>query len=467
MKKTFVSLLLVIALLLGTVHVLAEDVQIGYANTETKIYMSASEKGVVDGTVDLGTQVRVEEELLAEGTGWYRVTILSSGKTGWIPADDIDLVIAKKPITRTDTAPERAGVTRVTNEHAYPVLTASGLVDPDTLPGAPDPSQYHLIEIGTEDSIVPAIKARLNELGFNGGSKSEKFTKDFVNPIKSFQRKNGLTEDGICSPEFQAALFSLNAKNSKGITPEPADPIAITQGNVKSSGGRGTISFTVKNQTGAKVDAFDFRMKLYSTYGERFLLSGFSDKVTLTDEVAAFDMSEERTTINRNSSLQISMGMGDYYFAGCMIAITAYHTEDGKTVVIPDDELHWFAFGKGVEKGYQTRLITPLTETEKQLASDWLLGVKGLYVDDEIAEAYSSRGGFMITSMTPDSPADAAGLQTGDVLLAIGDVRIFGSSSLDRARAAIAAGDTVDVLFYRNGAVWVTQLTRPSDEVSL
>lgn len=44
MKKTLASLLLVIALLLGTVHVLAEDVQIGYANTETKIYMSASEK---------------------------------------------------------------------------------------------------------------------------------------------------------------------------------------------------------------------------------------------------------------------------------------------------------------------------------------------------------------------------------------------------------------------------------------
>ena len=467
MKKTFVSLLVVFALLLGTVPALAEDVQIGYANTETKIYMSASEKGVVDGTVDMGTQVRVEEELLAEGTGWYRVTLIASGKTGWIPADDIDLVIAKKPITRTETASMRAGVTQVTDERAYPVLTASGLVDPDTLPGAPDPSQYHLIEIGMEDDMVPAIKARLNALGFNGGSNSKKLTKDFVNPIKNFQRKNGMTDDGVCSPEFQAALFSLKAKNNKGVTPEPEDPIQITQGNVKSSGGRGTITFTVKNLTGAKVDAFDFRMKLYSTYGDRFLLSSFSEKVTMADEVAAFDMSEERATINRNSTLQISMGMGDYYFAGCMIAISAYHTENGETVMIPNDELHWFAFGKGVEKGYQARLITPLTEREKQLASDWLLGVKGIYVDDEIAEAYDSRGGFMISSMTPDSPADAAGLQAGDILLAIGDVRIFGGSSLDRARAAIAEGETVDVLFYRNGAVWVTQLTRPSNSMSL
>ena len=73
----------------------------------------------------------------------------------------------------------------------------------------------------------------------------------------------------------------------------------------------------------------------------------------------------------------------------------------------------------------------------------------------------------MINAMTEGSPADLAGLQAGDVLLAIGDVRIFGQTSLARAMAAIGEGETVTVLFFRNGAVWQTQLTRPSNSMSL
>ena len=62
---------------------------------------------------------------------------------------------------------------------------------------------------------------------------------------------------------------------------------------------------------------------------------------------------------------------------------------------------------------------------------------------------------------------DAAGLVAGDVLLAIGDTPILGNSSLDCAKAAMAEGDTVTVLFLRNGEVYQTTLTRPSEAQSL
>lgn len=462
--KRLFSVTLALCLLAFCLPALAEGDQIGYVNEETKIYMSASTYGVVDGTADLGTQVRIEEELLSEGQGWYRVTLLASGKTGWILADDIDLVIAKKAITRTAAA---GGVSQVASEAAFPVLTASGVVDTDTLPDISDPADYHLIELNQEDPMVPKIKARLNELGYTGGGNSNRLNAQFETPIKSFQRRNGMTQDGICSPEFQAALFSSRALNVKGVVPERQDPIIFTKGDVKSDNRGGSITFTIQNKTNDKIDAFDFTLRLYSTYGDRFLVGSLSDKVTITDELTAFDMSEERKTIGNNSTMQLSLGMGDYYFAGCMIAITAYHTTSGETVRIEDDQRHWYAFGKGVQKGYQPEIVTPLTETERKMAADWDLGVKGSYVDSEIAEFYGTREGLLISGMTKGSPADLAGLQAGDVLLAVGDVRIFGGSSLDRARAAIAAGDTVDVLFYRNGAVWVTQLTRPADEVSL
>lgn len=466
--KQLLSLILALFLLLVQMPSLAEEVQIGYVNAETNVYMSASEKGVVSGVVELGTQVRIEEELLAEERGWYRVTILASGSTGWILADDIDLVIAKKAITRTEPASSSGKASEVPDERAFPVLTASGVVDPDTLPGAPDPSQYHLIEVDQEDDMVPLIKARLNELGFTGGSNNNKLNRNYASMIKSFQKKNDMEQDGICSPEFQTRLFSQNAKNSKGVVPEPQDPIIITKGQVKSnSKSEGTITFTVQNKTGEKVDAFDFSLRLYSTYGERFLFGSLSDRITLNDDLIAFEMTEERDTINKNGTLQLTLGMGDYYFAGCMVAITAYHTESGTTVRIPDDEWHWFAFGKGVTAGYQARIVTPLTETEQRLASEWELGISGVRVDSEIAEFYGVREGFIIMSMSPDGLADLAGLQAGDVLLAIGDVRILGDTSLQRAKAAISEGTTVTVLFYRNGKVWQTQLTRPSDSMSL
>ena len=73
----------------------------------------------------------------------------------------------------------------------------------------------------------------------------------------------------------------------------------------------------------------------------------------------------------------------------------------------------------------------------------------------------------MIGNMEPGSPADLAGLKAGDILLAIGDTRIFGGTTLDRAKAAMAEGQTVTVLFYRNGGVWQTQLTRPSTASSI
>ena len=91
--KQLFSIFLTVVMLFFSLPAMADGEQIGYVNAETKIYMSASEKGVVDGTAVLGTQVRIEEELLSDGQEWYRVTILATGKTGWILADDIDLVI--------------------------------------------------------------------------------------------------------------------------------------------------------------------------------------------------------------------------------------------------------------------------------------------------------------------------------------------------------------------------------------
>ena len=456
------ALLLALVMILNMAVCLA-DAQIGYINADTKVYMDASEKAIVDGSAVLGNQVRIEEEKAVEGIGWYRVTFLANNKVGWVKADDVDLVIAKKPIAASSQPSVVPGDAKpVERESDFPVLTASGEVDPDTLPGSDPAKKYRNLNVGDSGDDVLAVSERLYELGYMSAKNAKKITKEHQTAIKSFQKVNGLTQDGNCTAELQAKLFSANALNKKGATVSAKDALDITKASVKPSNkGGGTISYTIKNTTGQKIDAFNLSMRLYNTYGERFLLGSTVTDMTLTDELTIFDFAEERATFKKNESIQFSGTLGDYYFAGVMIAVSAYHIEGGETVRIPQDQLHWYGFGKGVSTGYQPLLVTPLSDGEKEQAANWESGVDGLYVDAEIAKQYNVREGFLIQQLTPGSLMDTAGLRAGDVLLAIGDVRVFGTTSIDRALSRLSAGQAVTVLFFRNGTVYQTQMVAP------
>ena len=105
--------------------------------------------------------------------------------------------------------------------------------------------------------------------------------------------------------------------------------------------------------------------------------------------------------------------------------------------------------------------MTTLTTDELRLAAHWNSGIEGIYVDDEVAKSYGVREGYMIQKMEPGSMLDTAGLKAGDILMAIGDVRIFGTTSIDRALARLNPGQSVTVLFLRNGVVYQTQMAAP------
>ena len=459
MKK--LALLTALILALGTLPAFAEgtDDQFGYINADTKVYMDASEKAIVDSSATLGMQVHIDAAVVAEGTEWYNVTFTASKKTGWVKADDVDLVIAKKALAVSAAAPVGDGPQPIQRESDFPVLTASGQVPPVTDNGS---SSYRTLDVGDSGADVKAVSERLFALGFLDAKHANKMTTAHTTAIKKFQKANKLTEDGICSPELQAKLFSSAALNSKGKTVAANDPLTITKGTVKANKkGGGTVTFTFKNNSGQKIDAFDFTLRLYNTYGERFLIGSIYNDATLNDELTVFDASEERMTLSKNQQGQISIPFPNYYFAGCMVAITAYHIAGGDTVRIADDQRHWYGFGKGVSTGFQDLVVTPLTDGEKKAAERWNTGIEGIYVDGEIAKQYGIREGCLIQKLEPNSLMDAAGLKAGDVLLAVGDYRIFGAASLTRAMAALQPGDTAVVLFLRNGTVHQTVLGAP------
>jgi serine protease Do len=67
--------------------------------------------------------------------------------------------------------------------------------------------------------------------------------------------------------------------------------------------------------------------------------------------------------------------------------------------------------------------------------------------------------GVIVEFVAADTPADAAGLQRGDVIARMGGADINNNGDLLRVLAERQPGDTVTVTYYRNGEQQETRLT--------
>ncbi len=90
-----------------------------------------------------------------------------------------------------------------------------------------------------------------------------------------------------------------------------------------------------------------------------------------------------------------------------------------------------------------------------------LLGVQISTIDPDNAEGLGLKnvGGAIITSITPDSAAEKAGLAVGDVVTAVNGKKVDSSLELSNAIGLLAAGDEVDVTLLRDGEARTLQVT--------
>ncbi|MFV1986959.1 MAG: PDZ domain-containing protein [Gemmatimonadota bacterium] len=79
------------------------------------------------------------------------------------------------------------------------------------------------------------------------------------------------------------------------------------------------------------------------------------------------------------------------------------------------------------------------------------LGVGIQSLGDQLAEYFGVDGGALVTSVTEDSPAEAAGLQAGDVITRIGDQSVADPGELLEALSDLEAGP-VEVTVIRDGS---------------
>jgi serine protease Do len=81
------------------------------------------------------------------------------------------------------------------------------------------------------------------------------------------------------------------------------------------------------------------------------------------------------------------------------------------------------------------------------------LGVQIQQIDEEIAEGLGleSANGALVASVVPESPADAAGLQPGDVIVGFEDAEIEDIKDLTRQVAAVRPDSEVELQVWRDG----------------
>ncbi|MBE5781694.1 MAG: hypothetical protein E7329_00095 [Clostridiales bacterium] len=103
---------------------------------------------------------------------------------------------------------------------------------------APGTSQYAALSSGSQGAAVKAMQEALKELGFYSGSADGKFGTGTRNAVISFQKKNGLTQDGVADEAMQQLLFEGSPKNSKGKAMD-VKTVSYLIGALISSGSKG------------------------------------------------------------------------------------------------------------------------------------------------------------------------------------------------------------------------------------
>ena len=142
-------------------------------------------------------------------------------------------ILPQNPVTQTNAVPSP---TPIVVPSASPVLQT--------------------LKSGDSGELVSALQTRLKELGFYTGAVDGKFGSGTVQAVKAFQKRNGLSQDGVAGPQTLQKLYisgdAIGAVTpAPTATPKPAESAAPNTANAAAS----TVPATGTLKTGDKGDA--------------------------------------------------------------------------------------------------------------------------------------------------------------------------------------------------------------------
>jgi len=107
--------------------------------------------------------------------------------------------------------------------------------------------------------------------------------------------------------------------------------------------------------------------------------------------------------------------------------------------------------GFAIPIGKARKIISDLIQYGEVIQA-WI-GITAQNMDEKLARYLNVPGkkGILVKSVEPQSPAEKAGLQEGDIILSVGNKKIDSVDDYESVAKSLAAGDTMQTGLFRNG----------------
>ena len=439
------------------------------------------------GEIAADTALTAVGEVEKDGELWLHIEKGKNNKEGYMLAE---LVRQVKPV---ELIPVTEGEVRA----LFPVVGRDPIAEiKNEIPFTyteEELAQYHTLNVGDRNADVLALRKRLYELGYYAKpNENALYTESTADVVRMFQQDCGLEETGTADPYTQALLFDDRMLAREGSAQEvtylqnKAQPLYIQRAEITSYSFYGSVQVSVRNNTSGKLTAFGLKIIPNMSDGELVdMADTFAEQIEKEYNLDSIAVARGNSysDFETNGKAPLYNDPDDYeepeigevyiyphhfqvsykqYFTGAQVAVSWYRAA-GRNVYVDDDQMVFVSVGKGTNELMTYTLPIAISDSQREEARKWEMGIVARYVLPVYQDYYSLPQGAYLRSVEEGSPAQEAGLQEGDIIVGIGEQTILGDMTLRLSRASFAPGDIQTVYFWRDGQYYTTEMMRPEN----
>lgn len=439
------------------------------------------------GEIAADTALTAVGEVEKDGELWLHIEKGKNNKEGYMLAE---LVRQVKPV---ELIPVTEGEVRA----LFPVVGRDPIAEiKNEIPFTyteEELAQYHTLNVGDRNADVLALRKRLYELGYYAKpNENALYTESTADVVRMFQQDCGLEETGTADPYTQALLFDDRMLAREGSAQEvtylqnKAQPLYIQRAEITSYSFYGSVQVSVRNNTSGKLTAFGLKIIPNMSDGELVdMADTFAEQIEKEYNLDSIAVARGNSysDFETNGKAPLYNDPDDYeepeigevyiyphhfqvsykqYFTGAQVAVSWYRAA-GRNVYVDDDQMVFVSVGKGTDELMTYTLPIAISDSQREEARKWEMGIVARYVLPVYQDYYSLPQGAYLRSVEEGSPAQEAGLQEGDIIVGIGEQTILGDMTLRLSRASFAPGDIQTVYFWRDGQYYTTEMMRPEN----
>ena len=439
------------------------------------------------GEIAADTALTAVGEVEKDGELWLHIEKGKNNKEGYMLAE---LVRQVKPV---ELIPVTEGEVRA----LFPVVGRDPIAEiKNEIPFTyteEELAQYHTLNVGDRNADVLALRKRLYELGYYAKpNENALYTESTADVVRMFQQDCGLEETGTADPYTQALLFDDRMLAREGSAQEvtylqnKAQPLYIQRAEITSYSFYGSVQVSVRNNTSGKLTAFGLKIIPNMSDGELVdMADTFAEQIEKEYNLDSIAVARGNSysDFETNGKAPLYNDPDDYeepeigevyiyphhfqvsykqYFTGAQVAVSWYRAA-GRNVYVDDDQMVFVSVGKGTDELMTYTLPIAISDSQREEARKWEMGIVARYVLPVYQDYYSLPQGAYLRSVEEGSPAQEAGLQEGDIIVGIGEQTILGDMTLRLSRASFAPGDIQTVYFWRDGQYYTTEMIRPEN----